>query len=54
MKKEKNDSFLKLRDGQSHPNFNDISGDSVDELRNTESANIMLAGDEIKQQNENL
>ncbi|MDQ0859451.1 hypothetical protein [Bacillus sp. V2I10] len=36
------------------PNQMDIEGDSVDKLRNLEEANIMLSGDEIKQQNENL
>lgn len=36
------------------PNQIDIEGDSVDKLRNLEEANIMLSGDEIKQQNENL
>ncbi|QNG62037.1 hypothetical protein H4O14_12200 [Bacillus sp. PAMC26568] len=54
MNKEKNDSLLREKDDHAHPNYEDISGDSVDELRNEESANILLGGDEIKQQNENL
>lgn len=54
MNKEKKDSLMKNQDNHAHPNYQDISGDSVDELRNEESANILLSGDEIKQQNENL
>ncbi|WP_180850156.1 hypothetical protein [Bacillus sp. UMB0893] len=54
MNKEKKDSLMKNKDNHAHPNYQDISGDSIDELRNEESANILLGGDEIKQQNENL
>jgi hypothetical protein len=32
----------------------DFPGDSIDEHRRLESANIALTGDEIRQQNENL
>ncbi|WP_223703421.1 hypothetical protein [Sutcliffiella deserti] len=36
------------------PNAKSIAGDSVDEHKNLEVANAIIAGDEIKQQNENL
>jgi hypothetical protein len=36
------------------PNASKIPGESIDEHRNIETANIMLTGDEIRQQNENL
>lgn len=36
------------------PNLKNISGDSVDEHRDLEVANVIFAGEEIKQQNENL
>lgn len=36
------------------PNPKSIPGDSVDEHKQLELANAIIAGDEIKQQNENL
>lgn len=36
------------------PNQKSIPGDSVDEHKNLETANAIISGDEIKQQNENL
>lgn len=36
------------------PNQRFIPGGSVDEHRDIEAGNILLTGDEIKQQNENL
>jgi hypothetical protein len=36
------------------PSASEIPGESIDEHRNIETANIMLTGDEIRQQNENL
>ncbi len=36
------------------PNASKIPGDSIDEHRSIETANISLTGDEIRQQNENL
>jgi hypothetical protein len=36
------------------PTASKIPGESIDEHRNIETANIMLTGDEIRQQNENL
>jgi len=36
------------------PNASKIPGDSIDEHRSVETANILLTGDEIRQQNENL
>lgn len=40
--------------GGMSPNASKIPGDSIDEHREIETANIMLTGDEIRQQNENL
>ncbi|MBM4761945.1 hypothetical protein [Bacillus sp. B15-48] len=36
------------------PSTSEIPGDSIDMHRAVETANILLTGDEIKQQNENL
>jgi hypothetical protein len=36
------------------PNQRFVPGSSVDEHRDIEAGNILLTGDEIKQQNENL
>jgi hypothetical protein len=36
------------------PTASKIPGESIDEHRKIETANIMLTGDEIRQQNENL
>lgn len=36
------------------PNSRNIPGDSVDKHKELEIANVILTGDEIKQQNENL
>ena len=35
-------------------NIKNIPGDSVEEHRNIEFANVIFSGEEIKQQNENL
>ncbi|MGM0899598.1 hypothetical protein [Mesobacillus maritimus] len=40
--------------GGMSPNASEIPGESIDEHRNIETANILLTGDEIRQQNENL
>jgi hypothetical protein len=40
--------------GGMSPSASEIPGESIDEHRNIETANIMLTGEEIKQQNENL
>jgi hypothetical protein len=40
--------------GGMSPNASEIPGESIDEHRKIETANIMLTGDEIHQQNENL
>lgn len=37
-----------------YPSQKYVPGDSVDEHKDIEDATIMLAGDEIRQQNENL
>ncbi|WP_121612225.1 hypothetical protein [Mesobacillus foraminis] len=39
--------------GGMSPNAGKIPGDSIDEHRNIETANIILSGNEIHQQNEN-
>lgn len=39
--------------GGMSPNAGNLPGNSIDEHRQIESANIMLSGDEIRQQNEN-
>ena len=49
-KKEK----ITIENGSTYPNGNHIPGDSVDKHKALEEANIILTGDEIKQQNENL
>ncbi|WP_174733121.1 hypothetical protein [Mesobacillus harenae] len=36
------------------PNLRNYPGDSVNEHKNLETANILITGDEIRQQNENL
>lgn len=36
------------------PNITDVPGDSIEEHRKIEFANEIIAGEEIKQQNENL
>ncbi|MCM3588103.1 hypothetical protein M3182_20575 [Mesobacillus maritimus] len=36
------------------PSTSDVTGDSIDEHRSFEKANIIVTGDEIRQQNENL
>lgn len=36
------------------PHLKNVAGDSVDEHRKIEFANVIIAGEEIKQQNENL
>lgn len=45
---------LTLGNGSTFPNGKNMSGNSVDEHKAFEEANIILTGDEIKQQNENL
>lgn len=43
-----------VENGTSFPNLKNVAGDSVDEHKELEEANIIITGDEIKQQNENL
>lgn len=45
---------LTIENGSTYPNGKHIPGDSVDKHKALEEANIILTGDEIKQQNENL
>ncbi|TYR81500.1 hypothetical protein FZC66_06565 [Priestia megaterium] len=52
-KPEKERQITRQDDG-AYPNRNDISGDSVDELRKIEEVNMMMGEKEIGQQNENL
>ncbi|MEH7181182.1 hypothetical protein [Neobacillus vireti] len=40
--------------GGIYPSQKYVPGESVDEHKDIEDANIMLTGDEIRQQNENL
>jgi len=43
-----------IENGSIFPNDKIVPGDSVDEHKRMEEANILLTGDEIAQQNENL
>jgi len=43
-----------IENGSIFPNDKIVPGDSVDEHKRIEEANILLTGDEIAQQNENL
>lgn len=45
---------ITIQNRSQFPNLEHKSGDSVDEHKNLEEANIVVAGDEIRQQNENL
>lgn len=45
---------LTIETDRTYPNQNNIPGDSVDEYMQLKTANGILAGDEIGQQNENL
>lgn len=56
MVKETNSSNKKQTSiqGGIYPSQKYVPGDSVDEHKDIEDATIMLAGDEIRQQNENL
>lgn len=45
---------LTIETDRTYPNPNNIPGDSVDEYMQLKTANGILAGDEIGQQNENL
>ncbi|PLT34738.1 hypothetical protein [Bacillus sp. V5-8f] len=45
---------LAIETDQTYPNAKNIPGDSVDEYMFLKTANGILAGDEIGQQNENL
>ncbi|MBT2677959.1 hypothetical protein J7E38_03045 [Bacillus sp. ISL-35] len=51
---KKEDSSKKSLKSTYTPNQRFVPGESVDEHRDIEAANIFLTGDEIKQQNENL
>lgn len=43
-----------INTGGTFPNLKNIPGDSVDEHKALEEANVIIAQDEIRQQNENL
>lgn len=45
---------MTIENGSIFPNLKNVSGDSVDEHKFLEEANILINGDEIRQQNENL
>jgi hypothetical protein len=45
---------MTLENGSRFPNPKNIVGNSVNEHKELEEANIMITGDEIRQQNENL
>jgi hypothetical protein len=45
---------MTINNGSIFPNKKNIAGDSVDEHKYLEEANIIITGDEIHQQNENL
>ena len=56
-KTQKQPHIDQMKDNQMEgrpPNQRKVSGDSVDEHSYIEAGNILLTGDEIKQQNENL
>lgn len=43
-----------IENGSIFPNLKNVAGDSVDRHMELTEANIVITGDEIKQQNENL
>jgi hypothetical protein len=45
---------ISINNGAIFPNKKNVPGDSVDEHKFLEEANTFIAGDEIRQQNENL
>lgn len=45
---------MTIENGSMFPNLKNVPGDSVNEHKELEEANIVITGDEIKQQNENL
>ncbi|RHW42212.1 hypothetical protein D1B31_06170 [Neobacillus notoginsengisoli] len=45
---------ITIETGDTFPNPESIPGNSVDEHKQLEEANVIMGGDEIKQQNENL
>jgi hypothetical protein len=45
---------ITINNGSVFPNLKNVAGDSVDEHKYLEEANTIIAGDEIRQQNENL
>ncbi|OCA90773.1 hypothetical protein A8F94_02540 [Bacillus sp. FJAT-27225] len=45
---------MTVETGDTFPNPESIPGNSVEEHKHLEEGNIMITGDEIKQQNENL
>jgi len=45
---------LTIENGSIFPNEKIVAGDSVDEHKRVEEANVLIAGNEIGQQNENL
>jgi hypothetical protein len=54
MNSKKNEKSKKILTSTYTPNQRFVPGGSVDEHRDFEEGNIILTGDEIKQQNENL
>ena len=47
-------SQITIENGSTFPNLRNVTGNSVNEHKALEEANIIITGDEIKQQNENL
>ncbi len=45
---------MTINNGSVFPNKKNVAGDSVNEHKFLEEANIIISGDEIHQQNENL
>ena len=45
---------MTIENGSIFPNLKNVAGNSVNEHKELEEANIIVTGDEIKQQNENL
>lgn len=48
------ESQITVNNGAVFPNLKNVPGDSVDEHKFLEEANTLIAGKEIRQQNENL
>jgi hypothetical protein len=45
---------MTINNGSVFPNKKNVAGDSVNEHKLLEEANVIISGDEIRQQNENL